>query len=131
MMKIFLSILQILIGLHTAIGGMWKFSNTSEQTMPSFAVIPNWIWLQMGVIELFCALVLIVSVLNKPLAKFVPLAAGVIVAEMILFSGLHLYFGEGDYSSLIYWFVVAAICAFIAYGRLVIVPTNHSLGQSA
>ena len=33
-----------------------------------------------------------------------------------------MYSGEASYSPLVYWAVVAAVCVFIAYGRLVLKP---------
>jgi hypothetical protein len=48
-----------------------------------------------------------------------PIAATCIAAEMLLFSGLHLYSGVAEHGPVIYWLVVAAICAFIAFGRFV------------
>lgn len=40
-MHILLWGLQILIAIHTAIGAVWKFSNSPEQTMPSLSAIPQ------------------------------------------------------------------------------------------
>jgi hypothetical protein len=51
-----------------------------------------------------------------------PIAALCIAAEMLLFTGLHLQSGSSEHSQVIYWLVVAAICAFVAYGRLVVAP---------
>lgn len=44
--------------------------------------------------------------------------------EMLLFCGLHLYSGDTNYGHIIYWLVVAAISAFIAYGRFVLKPVQ-------
>ena len=120
-MNILLWVLQILLALHTAIGAVWKFSN-SEQTVPSLKAIPHGIWLAMSVFELVCSLSLILPAFNKPLAILAPIAAICIAAEMLFFSGLHIYSGEANYGPIIYWLVVAVICAFIAYGRLVLKP---------
>ena len=120
-MNILLWVLQILLALHTIMGAVWKFSN-SEQTVPSLKSIPHEIWLAMIVIELLCSLGLILPALNKRLAIMVPIAAVCIAAEMLLFSGLHIYSGDLNYGQMIYWIVVAAICAFIAYGRFVLNP---------
>ncbi|GAB3012636.1 hypothetical protein [Bowmanella dokdonensis] len=125
-MNILLWTLQILIALHTAVGAIWKFSNSSEQTMPSFAVIPQGVWLAMSVVELLCALALVLPLLNKSLAFLVPVAAGLLVAEMLLFCGLQLYFAEGQYSPLVYWLIVAALCSFVAYGRMVLEPLSQT-----
>ena len=120
-MNIFLWVLQVLLALHTIIGAVWKFSN-SAQSVPSLNVIPHGAWLTMSVIELLCALGLILPAFNNHLAKLVPIAAACIAAEMLLFCGLAMFSGEPNYGHLIYWLVVAAICAFIFYGRFVLKP---------
>ena len=121
-MNILLWILQILLALHTITGAVWKFSN-SEQTVPSLQAIPHGVWLAMSVIELFCSLGLILPAFRKSLATLAPIAAACIAGEMLLFSGLHVYSGSAEYGPMIYWLVVAAICAFIAYGRFVLKPS--------
>jgi hypothetical protein len=115
-MNILLWILQILLALHTVIGAVWKFSNP-EQSVPGLAMIPHGAWLALSVFEIICALALILPVFKKPLMKWAPLAAIGIAAEMLLFCVVHLSSGDSDYSHLIYWLVIAVICAFIAYGR--------------
>jgi hypothetical protein len=80
----------------------------------------------MSVFELLCSLGLILPAFSKPLAILVPVAAACIAAEMLLFSGLHIYSGDANYGPMIYWLVVAAICAFLAYGRWVLEPFNRT-----
>ncbi|MGH8221542.1 MAG: DoxX family protein [Woeseiaceae bacterium] len=121
-MNILLWVLQVLLALHTAVGAVWKFSNSAEQTMPSLGAIPNGAWLAMSVIELLCALGLILPVFNKSLGPLAPIAALLIAAEMLLFCVLHVSSGDSSYGPMIYWLVVAAICAFIAYCRFVLKP---------
>jgi hypothetical protein len=120
-MNILLWVLQILLAVHTVIGAVWKFSN-SEQTVPSLSAIPHGAWLAMSVVELACALGLILPAFHKPLGILAPVAAAFIAAEMLLFCGLHLSSGDANYGPMIYWLVVAAICAFVAYGRFVLKP---------
>jgi hypothetical protein len=123
-MNIFLWVLQILLALHTVIGAVWKFSN-SEQMVPSLGAIPHGVWMALIVFELLCALGLVLPLFSKQLAVWAvwaPIAAIGIAAEMLLFSGVHLFSGGGDNSQLIYWLVVAVVCAFVAYGRLVLKP---------
>ena len=120
-MNIFLWVLQVLLALHTVMGAVWKFSN-SEQTVPSLKAIPHGVWLAMSVFELLCSLGLILPAFNKSLAILAPIAAACIAGEMLLFCGLHIYSGDTNYGPMIYWLVVAAICAFIAYGRFVLKP---------
>jgi hypothetical protein len=120
-MNIFFWVLQILLALHTVMGAVWKFSN-SEQTVPSLRALPHGVWLGLSGFELLCAVALILPAFNKSWGMLVPLAAAGIAAEMLLFSGVHLYSGEANHSHLIYWLVVAAICAFLAYGRYALKP---------
>lgn len=120
-MNILLWVLQILLAAHTAIGAVWKFSNPA-QTMPSLSAIPQGVWLGMSVVELLCAAGLVLPFFHKPLAFLVPLAAILIAAEMLLFCGLHIASGDRSYGPMVYWLVVAAICAFIAYGRFALKP---------
>ena len=120
-MNVLLWVLQILLALHTAIGAVWKFSNP-EQTVPSLKAIPHGVWLAMAVFELLCSLALILPAFSQPLAILAPIAAACIAVEMLLFSGLHIRSGDANYGPMIYWLVVAAICAFIAYGRFVLKP---------
>lgn len=119
-MNILLWALQVLLAVHTAIGAVWKFSNSAEQTMPSLGAIPNGAWLTMSVIELLCAVSLILPAFSKSLGILAPVAAIIIAAEMLLFCVLHISSSESTYGPMIYWLVVAAICAFIVYGRLVL-----------
>ena len=120
-MNIVLWVLQILLALHTVTGAIWKFSNPA-QTVPSLGAIPSGVWLAMSVLEVLCALGLVLPLFAKSLAMLVPIAAALIAAEMLVFCGLHIYAGDPNFGPMIYWLVVAALCAFIAYGRLVLKP---------
>ena len=116
--NIMLWIVQVLVGLHTATGAAWKFSNP-EQTVPSLGALPHAVWLGLAVVELVCALVLLGAGLVKPLAKWVVTAAGFIVAEMLLYVGTHFVSGAAANGEVAYWLVVAVICAGLAHGRRV------------
>ena len=120
-MNILLWVLQTLLAIHTAIGAVWKFSNPA-QAMPSLSAIPAGIWLAMSLIELVCAVGLVLPAVYRPVGVLVPLAAIFIAAEMLLFCGLHLASGDRNFGPMVYWLVVAAICAFIAYGRYALNP---------
>ncbi len=124
-MNIFFWILQGLLALHTAVGAVWKFSHSAEQTMPSLKAISQGIWMTMGGIEILCSLALIIPALHKPLGLMAPIAALIIAAEMLLFTGLHFSGGNKEFGPVIYWLVVAAVCGIIAYGRFVMKPLVH------
>lgn len=116
-MNIALWVLQVVLALHTAMGAVWKFSNTAEQTMPSLKAIPEGVWRGMGVFELFISICLIFPMFYKPLAILVPIAAACIVIEMLLYCGLHLRAEGSKMGPMIYWLVVTALAAFLSYGR--------------
>ena len=121
-MNILLWVLQVLLALHTAIGAVWKFSHSAEQNMPTLKAIPHGVWLSMSALELLCSLALILPAFYRPLAVLIPIAALCVAVEMLLFTVLHLNSDATSHGPIIYWFVVAAICAFIAYGRFVLKP---------
>lgn len=120
-MNLVLWILQGLLALHTLMGAIWKFSNPA-QSMGSLKAIPNGVWLALSVVEIACAVCLVLPAVKKSLAASAPIAAIVIAAEMLLFVAVHLSSGQGKSGEIVYWLVVAAFCAFIAYGRLVLKP---------
>jgi hypothetical protein len=116
-MNIILWILQILLALHTAVGALWKFSNSAEQTMPSLASIPYEAWLGLAGFELVCAFGLVFPALKRGLGVLIPFAAIGIAAEMGFFCVLHLQSGDESHGPMFYWLVVAFISLSIAYGR--------------
>lgn len=120
-MNILFWVLQVLLAVHTVMGAVWKFSH-SEQTVPSLRAIPHGVWLALSVFELLCSLCLVLPSFYRPLAILAPVAAAVLAAEMLVFSGLHLRSGDANRGPLKYWLVVAAVCAFIAYGRFALKP---------
>ncbi|WP_413612747.1 DoxX family protein [Bdellovibrio sp. HCB-110] len=121
-MNILFWVLQVLLALHTAVGAVWKFSHSAEQTMPSLSAIPHGAWLALSIFELLCSVGLLLPVLNKRFAMLVPISAIGIALEMLLFSGLHLYSGDTNYGPMVYWLVVAVLCVFLAYGRFALRP---------
>jgi predicted membrane protein len=123
-MNVLLSTLQILLALHTAVGAIWKSSN-SEQTMPTLGAIPHGVWQSLIGLELLWAIALIVPLFEKRAAILAPIAAAFVGAEMLFFSGVHLASGSTSFGEVIYWLVVAAVCAFIVYGRLVLNPIRR------
>lgn len=124
-MNVFLWILQVLLALHTAAGAMWKLFN-SEQTVPSLKAIPHGAWQALIVFEIVCGLGLILPAFSRRLGNAPRLAAAGIGAEMLLFCGVSLASASADPGELAYWLVVAAVCAFIVYGRTALQPITRS-----
>ncbi len=115
-MNILLWVLQVLLALHTVIGAVWKLSNPAA-TVPSLKAIPPAGWLALSIIEIVCALALVLPAFSKSLAILAPIAAILIAAEMLLFCGVSAFSGVASSGQIIYWIVVGVISAFIAYGR--------------
>ncbi len=120
-MYILLWTLQIILALHTIMGAVWKF-RSSDRVVPSLGAIPRKVWLGLSSFELICSVGLLIPLLAASLAMLAPLAALGIGAEMLLFCGVHLRAGATKHGPLVYWLVVAALCAFVAYGRFVLIP---------
>ncbi len=132
-MNAFLWVLQVLLALHTAMGASWKFSN-SERAVPSLAALPHGLWLAMAAVAMLGALALVLPAVNKRLGVLVPIAAAYVIAEMLLFSAVHLASGATAHGELVYWLVVAAVCAFLMVGRLRLRPigkATRAVGSSA
>ena len=121
-MNIFFWVLQILLALHTVMGAFWKFSNPAEKAIPSLKAIPHTVWISMSIVELGLSLCLIIPAFKSSLGFLAPIAALCIAAEMLVYCAVHLSSGESNHSPIIYWSVVATICALIAYGRFVLKP---------
>lgn len=122
-MNILLWVLQIVLALHTVMGAVWKFSHSAGQTMPSLKAIPRGVWLAMSVAELACMVGLVLPLVGRSFASAAPIAALFIVAEMLIFCVLHVSAGRAhEVGPMGYWLAVAALCAFVAYGRLVLAP---------
>ena len=121
-MNIFLWVLQILLALHTIMGAVWKFSHSAEKTMPSLKAIPHKVWIGLSLFELLCSLGLVLPALNPLWDHLALLAAIGIAAEMLIFCGIHLRSGAVNRGPMVYWLVVAALCAVIVYGRFELMP---------
>jgi hypothetical protein len=121
-MNILLWVLQILLALHTAFGAVWKFNHSAEQTMASLRAIPRRAWLGMSAAEFLAAAGLVVAGASSSLGLLAPVAASAVVAEMIVFCGLHVRSGARDPGPMIYWLAVAALASFVAAGRLFLEP---------
>ncbi len=126
-MNVALWVLQVLLALHTLMGAVWKFTN-SEQAVPSLKALPHGVWLALIAVELFAAVALVLPALRRSLSALVPLAALCVVAEMLLFSGVHLSSGAAEHGELIYWGVVAALSGFVAWGRWALKPLSPAVG---
>lgn len=122
-MNVLLWILQTLLALHTVMGAVWKFRNPAEKAIPTLAAIPHTVWLGISVLEIIAAIALVLPVFKRSEFAMFPVYGAIYIAVvMVTYCGVHLASGSKEYAPLIYWLVVAGLCAFIAYGRMRLKP---------
>jgi hypothetical protein len=121
-MNVILWVVQVLLAVHTAMGAIWKFSKSPAETMPSLAAVPQSLWVALSLVEIVLAICFVAPALNKEFGISAVIAGVVITVEMLAFCGIHFQSGAKDFGPIGYWLVVAALCSFVAYGRLMLSP---------
>ena len=121
-MNIFLWVLQALGALlYGASGGMkvFMFEKIRGQ-VPSFGALPREAWMALGILELVCAVGLIVPAFFHWQPVITVAAAAVLAIESLVFVWVHVKYSETG--SIIMSVVLGLLMAFIAYGRMVLNP---------
>ncbi|MNX93717.1 hypothetical protein D3C86_1259150 [compost metagenome] len=124
-MNILLWVLQAMLALQAFAGGAYKIFKFDEiAQMPVMGALPRSGWGAVGVIEMVCAVLLIVPAATKWMPVLTPVAAAVLVLESLALAGLY-----GRHSlqmsasnPLVYVIVGAALAAIVAYGRYALLP---------
>jgi hypothetical protein len=118
-MNILLWIVQIALALLSLAGGAYKlFAFDELAKMPATAALSHSIWSALGVFEIVCAVLVIAPAITK-WKRLIPLAAVALVVESLALAGIY-----GKYSlelvatnPLVWVVMMAAMAAFVAYGR--------------
>jgi hypothetical protein len=121
-MNISLWVLQALAALLYGASGVMKvfmFDKVSVQAK-SFQAMPKQAWMTLGVIELVCAVGLIVPAALQWHASLTVVAAEVLAVESLVFIWAHVKYRE--VSPIIMSAVLGLLMAFVAYGRTVLHP---------
>lgn len=121
-MNILLWVLQVLAAvLYGASGGMkvFMFDKISEEVR-SFDALPREAWTALGILELVCAVGLIVPSAFRWQPSLTVVAAAVLATESLVFIGVHAKYRE--ITPVILSGVLGLLMAFIAYGRMVLKP---------
>jgi hypothetical protein len=121
-MNILLWVLQALAALLYAVSGVMKvfmFDKISAD-VPSFGALPHNAWTALGILELVCAVGLIIPAAVQVLPALTVLAAALLAVESVVFVGVHVKYRER--SSIIMSILLGLLMAFIAYGRMVLTP---------
>jgi len=121
-MNILLWVLQGLAALMYGVSGVMKvfmFDRISAE-VPSFGALPRQAWAALGILELVCAVGLIVPAALRWQPRLTVLAATVLAIESLVFVSVHIQYRE--LTSVIFSVVLGLLMAFIAYGRTVLKP---------
>ena len=121
-MNILLWVLQILAALLYGASGVMKLFMLDKISgdVPSFGALPRKAWTALGILELVCIAGLIVpsAIHWQPMLTVV--AASVLSIESLVFIGVHVKYRETG--TIIFCIVLGLLMAFLAYGRMVLVP---------
>jgi hypothetical protein len=88
----------------------------------SFGALPREAWMALGVLELVCAVGLIVPAALHWRPGLTVLAAAVLALESLVFIGVHVKYRE--VTPIVMSAVLGLLMAFIAYGRVVLKPID-------
>jgi hypothetical protein len=88
--------------------------------VPSFGALPREAWMALGILELVCAVGLIVPAALRWRPSLTVVAATVLAIESLVFIGVHVKYHE--VTPIIFSGVLGLLMAFIAYGRMVLKP---------
>jgi len=121
-MNILLWVLQVLAALLYGASGVMKvfmFDKISAEVR-SFGALPREVWMALGILELVCAVGLIVPGAFHWRPSLTVVAATVLAIESLVFIGVHVKYSE--VAPIVMSGVLGLLMAFIAYGRMVLKP---------
>ena len=121
-MNILLWVLQVLAALLFSASGSMKvflFDKVS-QDVPSFGALPRKAWMALGILELVCAVGLIVPAAFHWQPMLTVVAVTVLAIESLVFVGVHAKYRE--ITSILMSGALGLLMAFVAYGRMVLEP---------
>jgi hypothetical protein len=121
-MNVLLWILQVLAALLYGGSGVMKvfMFDKVREGVASFGALPREAWTALGILELVCAVGLIVPAAFHWHPGLTVVAAAVLALESLVFVGVHLRYRE--MTPIILSIVLGLLMVFIAYGRMVLQP---------
>jgi len=121
-MNVLLWVLQVLAAILYGSSGVMKVFLFDEVSgdVPSFGALPREAWMALGILELICAVGLIVPAALRWRPRLTVLAAALLAIESLVFIGVHVKYRE--VTPMIVSGVLGLLMAFIAYGRLRLKP---------
>jgi hypothetical protein len=124
-MNVLLWVLQVPLALLALAGGAYKVFMFDELAkVPAAAALSRSGWGALGVFEMFCAVLLVVSAAVKWMPVLTPLAAAALALESLGLAVLYARYSlELTATNPLVWVVVIGLtAAFVAYGRYALAP---------
>ena len=121
-MNVLLWVLQCLAALLYGASGVMKVFMFDKVSVgvPSFGALPREAWMALGILELVCAVGLIVPAAFHWQPALTVVAAAALAIESLVFIWVHIKYGE--ITPIVLSGVLGLLMAFIAYGRMVLNP---------
>jgi len=121
-MNILLWVLQVLAALLYGASGVMKvfLFDKVREGVPSFGALPRQAWTALGILELICAVGLIVPAAFRWKPELTVVAATLLAIESLVFVWVHVRYREMP--PIILSAVLGLLMAFIAYGRMFLKP---------
>lgn len=123
-MNTLLWVLQIVAALLYGASGVMKVFLFDEISVdvPSFGALPREAWMALGILELACAVGLVVPAVLRRQPWLTVLAAAALAIESLVFIWVHVTYRE--LAPTIVSAVLGLLLAFVAYGRAVLKPIS-------
>ena len=123
-MNVLLWVLQAIGALIYGASGIMKAFLFDKVTsdVPSFGALPHGVWTVLGVIELVCTAGLIVPAAFHWHTSLTVVAAAILAIESLVFIWVHVKYRETP--AIVMSLVLGLVMAFVAYGRLALVPIH-------
>ncbi|HEX9488493.1 MAG TPA: DoxX family protein [Gemmatimonadales bacterium] len=122
-MNVLLWVLQVALALLYLAGGSYKVFKFDELANHLRALSRGG-WRALGVLEMVCAVLLVVPAAARWMPILTPLAAGALALETLAIAGLYARYSLklAATNPLVWAVVMGLLVAFVAYGRSVLRP---------
>ncbi len=121
-MNTLLWVLQVIGALVYSASGVMKafmFDRVSTDVQ-SFGALPRKVWMFLGIIEIVCAVGLILPAALHWKPSLTVVAAAILAIESLVFVWVHVQYRE--ISPIVMSVLLGLVMAFIAYGRMILKP---------
>ena len=110
-----------LLYVSSGVMKVFMFDKVSHD-VPSFGALPKRVWIALGILELVCAIGLIVPAALHWEPRLTIFAAVFLALESLVFIGVHVRYRET--AATIMSVALGLLVAFVAYGRIVLEPLH-------